>query len=51
MFRILTALNSMQADPIVVKASELMRLGLMPSASQIKDGVVRSRFMRTREWG
>jgi len=32
------AIASMQADPIVSKSSELMRLGLMPSASEIKAG-------------
>ena len=31
---------SMQADPLVIKCSELMRLGLMPSAQEIKNGVV-----------
>ena len=31
---------SMQKDPVVVKASELLRLGLMPSASEIKAGKV-----------
>lgn len=35
------AVASMQADPIAMKASELMRLGKMPSASDIKGGVVR----------
>jgi hypothetical protein len=30
----------MQSDPIVVKASELLRLGLMPSADEIKAGAV-----------
>ena len=33
---------SMQRDPIVSKASELLRLGLMPSAAEIKGGKVRS---------
>lgn len=32
----------MQRDPVVSKASELLRLGLMPSASEIKAGKVRS---------
>ncbi|KAF8529814.1 flavoprotein [Gautieria morchelliformis] len=32
------AVASMQADPIVAKCSELLRLGLMPSASEIKAG-------------
>lgn len=30
----------MQSDPIAVKASELLRLGLMPSPEEIKDGKV-----------
>lgn len=29
---------SMQRDPIVSKCSELLRLGLMPSASEIRAG-------------
>ncbi|KAL5485940.1 AIF1 [Sanghuangporus weigelae] len=33
------AVASMQADPIMTKASELMRLGLMPSAEEIKGGL------------
>lgn len=33
---------SMQQDPIVSKASELLRLGLMPSAQEIKNGKVRA---------
>jgi len=32
------AVASMQADPLVAKASELMRLGIMPSAAEIKAG-------------
>ncbi|KIJ52598.1 hypothetical protein M422DRAFT_26172 [Sphaerobolus stellatus SS14] len=32
------AVASMQADPVVSKASELLRLGLMPSASEIRAG-------------
>ncbi len=32
--------HSMQKDPLVSKASELLRLGLMPSASEIKGGKV-----------
>ncbi|KAH8118112.1 flavoprotein [Phellopilus nigrolimitatus] len=32
------AVASMQSDPLVTKASELMRLGLMPSAEEIKSG-------------
>ncbi|KAI0714432.1 hypothetical protein C8T65DRAFT_644304 [Cerioporus squamosus] len=34
----IVAVASMQKDPIVSKASELLRLGLMPSASEIKGG-------------
>ncbi|KAI0648919.1 hypothetical protein C8Q79DRAFT_903656 [Trametes meyenii] len=34
----IVAVASMQKDPIVVKASELLRLGLMPSAAEIKAG-------------
>ena len=30
----------MQADPIVTRVSELMRLGLTPSAEEIRNGVV-----------
>lgn len=30
----------MQADPLVIKCSELMRLGQMPSAQEIKNGMV-----------
>ena len=33
-------MSSMQRDPIVSKASELIRLGLMPSKSEIKSGKV-----------
>ncbi|KAI0249164.1 flavoprotein [Lactifluus subvellereus] len=33
-----TAVASMQNDPIISKASELLRLGLMPSANSIKAG-------------
>lgn len=33
--------NSMQKDPIVSKASELMRLQMMPSPTEIRDGKVR----------
>ncbi|KAL5504066.1 AIF1 [Sanghuangporus vaninii] len=33
------AVASMQTDPIMTKASELMRLGLMPSAEEIKGGL------------
>ena len=31
----------MQNDPVVSQASELMRLGLMPSAQQIRGDLVR----------
>ncbi|EIW72762.1 hypothetical protein TREMEDRAFT_67043 [Tremella mesenterica DSM 1558] len=34
----ITAVASMQSDPIVAKASELMRLDIMPSLSEIKAG-------------
>lgn len=33
-----TAVASMQRDPIVAKASELMRLDIMPSLEEIKGG-------------
>ncbi|KAI5122548.1 hypothetical protein M0805_005275 [Coniferiporia weirii] len=33
------AVASMQSDPVVTKCSELMRLGLMPSAEEIKGGL------------
>ena len=36
-----TAVASMQRDPIVAKASELMRLDIMPSLEEIKAGKVR----------
>jgi len=36
--RQIVAVASMQNDPVVVKASELLRLGLMPSVEDIKDG-------------
>jgi apoptosis-inducing factor 3 len=35
-----SAICSMGNDPIMSKTSELMRLGLMPSAEEIKGGVV-----------
>ena len=35
-----TAVASMGRDPYVAKASELLRLGLMPSLSDIKGGKV-----------
>jgi hypothetical protein len=37
---LLTVACSMQNDPVVSKASELLRLGLMPSADVIKAGQV-----------
>ena len=33
-------IHSMQHDPVVMKASELLRLGLMPSAEEVKAGKV-----------
>lgn len=33
-----TAVASMGSDPVVMKSSELMRLGIMPSAEEIKNG-------------
>ncbi|PIL29845.1 hypothetical protein GSI_08052 [Ganoderma sinense ZZ0214-1] len=36
----IVAVASMQKDPVVSKASELLRLGLMPSASDIRSGKV-----------
>ncbi|KDQ10088.1 hypothetical protein BOTBODRAFT_36515 [Botryobasidium botryosum FD-172 SS1] len=33
-----TAVASMQKDPIVIKSSELLRLGMMPTASEIREG-------------
>jgi len=32
------AVSSMQNDPIVSQSAELMRLGLMPTASEIRGG-------------
>ena len=49
----ITNTNRMQNDPIVSRASELMRLGLMPSAQQLRGDFVRrvslqaTPFMRT----
>ena len=37
---VLTVGSSMQNDPVVSKASELLRLGLMPSVELIKAGQV-----------
>ena len=34
----ITAVMSMQRDPIVAKASELMRLDIMPSLAELKAG-------------
>ncbi|KAF8150754.1 flavoprotein [Crassisporium funariophilum] len=34
----IVAVASMQNDPVVSKASELLRLGLMPSPEEVKDG-------------
>lgn len=36
--------HSMQNDPVVVKASELMRLGLMPSPDEVRLGKVECPF-------
>ncbi len=35
-----TAVMTMQRDPIVAKASELMRLDIMPSLAEIRGGKV-----------
>jgi hypothetical protein len=32
------AVSSMQNDPVVSKASELLRLGLMPSPAELREG-------------
>jgi apoptosis-inducing factor 3 len=32
------AISSMQSDPVAMKASELLRLGLMPSPEEIRAG-------------
>jgi hypothetical protein len=40
---ILTVSSSMQNDPVVSNASELLRLGLMPSVDAIKAGQVSQR--------
>lgn len=37
--------NSMQRDPVVSKASELLRLGLMPSPAEIRNGKVCARCL------
>ena len=39
------AVASMQRDPIVSKASELLRLGLFPSPAEIKAGKVGRNFV------
>jgi hypothetical protein len=41
--RLLTSItfNSMQNDPVVSKASELLRLGLMPTPDELRAGKVR----------
>lgn len=36
----IVAVATMQNDPVVSKASELLRLGLMPSPEEIKNGKV-----------
>lgn len=36
----LTRRVSMQRDPVVSKASELLRLGLMPTPSKLREGKV-----------
>ena len=38
---LITGTNRMQNDPVVSRASEIMRLGLMPSPRQLRDGLVR----------
>lgn len=38
---LITGTNRMQNDPVVSRASEIMRLGLMPSPQQLRDGLVR----------
>lgn len=40
MFICRLTVRSMQNDPVVSKASELLRLGLMPSADELKAGKV-----------
>ena len=36
----------MQNDPVVSKASELLRLGLMPSAEELKSGMASVSLLR-----
>ncbi|KAG8820276.1 hypothetical protein FRC19_009011 [Serendipita sp. 401] len=43
------ALASMGRDPIMSKSSELMRLGIMPTAQEIKDGAVSLRLLHGRQ--
>lgn len=43
------AVASMQRDPVVSKASELLRLGLMPSPSELRAGKVSIRSSRMKE--
>ena len=40
------AVASMQRDPVVSKASELLRLGLMPSPAELRAGKVRPGHFR-----
>lgn len=42
------AVASMQRDPVVSKASELLRLGLMPSPSELKAGKVSKSYRRIK---
>ena len=39
--------SSMQNDPVVSKASELFRLGLMPTPEEVRFGKVNSLFWRS----
>jgi hypothetical protein len=47
---LLTVGSSMQNDPVVSKASELLRLGLMPSVDTIKAGQVSQLFDTLLRW-
>ena len=38
---LIPVVGRMQSDPIVARSSELMRLGLMPSAQELRGGLVR----------
>lgn len=40
----MVAVASMQNDPVVSKASELLRLELMPSPEELRAGKVTSKF-------